>query len=440
MSDTSKCLNDAAARTGYGEASASEVREIFSACYKAHFPVMLIGDPGVGKTALINAWADENGLGEPIILIGSQMEPQDIVGLPMASTMNINGKNLNITEYGMPWWQAEIMSGKRKVLFFDEFSNSPASIQSGELKLIGDKRFGNGEKVPDNVFIVLAMNPESSAVDYTPIAAPMANRMMFVSYKPTDKEVYDGLSGGWYSDAQKKAWSTSERQWRTRIVSFLKSTNGMYIAKMNNLDSCLSSAVPAYLNPDNEHSDAEKEILTTSWPSPRAWDNVARVLGTTPFEREITRTQERMLAGTVGRQASVELCEYVHEHAGLDGFEVIKNPEIQDWNVSSNDGSSYNDILELARDINEKIPLCDGIDGHPNLKQALDFYDKVIDLGGGPHFAAAFCRDEHGPGSYLRKHRPSNVSMREWSKEINQVFVKFTQSDYIPHNNVTNAN
>lgn len=418
--------------TGYGEASASEVRQIFTCCYEANMPVMLVGDPGVGKTALINAWCRENNLGEPIILIGSQMEPQDIAGLPMASDIDVNGKKMTVTEYGAPWWQIELLSGRRKVLFLDEFSNSPATIQSGELKLVGDRVFGNGEKLPDDTFIVMAMNPESSAVDYTPIAAPMANRIMFVSYKPTDREVYDGLTGGWFTEDEKEAWTDSEVKWRDRIVSFLRSTNGAYILQMNHIaDGAMDSSAPAWLSPDSENSDSEREILTTAWPSPRAWDNIARVLGKTGFEKLVTPLQERMLTGTVGRPATVFLMQYVQEHSHIDPFELIKHPEKQEWRVSSDDGATYNDIAEIARSINEVIPKCDGTNGRPTEEEALEFYDKVIDLGGGPHFAPVFSRGENSPAHYFRQHVPNEYTQGEWSDKIVAILVKLRKNDLI---------
>lgn len=427
-------------RSAYGDASQSEVKEILDYCYQARMPLCLIGLPGVGKTAMLNAYAKEHNLGEPILLIGSQMEPQDVVGLPMASDIEVNGKSVRCTEYGAPWWQVALMSGERKVLFFDEFSNSPATIQSGMLKLIGDKVFGDGTPLPDDVLLVMAMNPENSAVDYNPIAAPMANRITFVSYRPTDAEVYDGLLGEWYDDEVKEAWTDAEKNWRQRIVDFLRHTNGTYILKLNDVGGNASdSSVPAWLNPESENSDSEKEILCTAWPSPRAWDNVARLLAYTGFENEVTPIQERILSGTVGRQASVYLQEYAHEHSMIDPFELIRNPEKQDWHVNDQKGNSYNDILQLARAVNQAIPKCDGVNGRPNSDDALSFYEKVVDLGGGAHFMEAFCTnsDPHGPRRFIAENRPSNFTEREWKARIIQLLIKFREADLIPDSGIS---
>ena len=415
------------AHTGYGEASAGECLEIFDAARAANMPVMLVGDPGVGKTAMINDYALKNGLGEPWCLIGSQMEPQDVAGLPHAET---DERGTHYTEYLIPVWQKKIMDGEVKVLFLDEFSNSPAAVQSGELKLVGERRFANGDKLPDDVFIVMAMNPESSAVDYTPIAAPMANRILFLSYKPTPQEVYEGFTGGWYTEEQIEAWPANELKWRHRVVDFLKK-NPQYILQMNHIaDGDLDSSAPAWMHPESENSESEREILCTAWPSPRAWDNACRVLGKMKWDKEVTPAQERVLAGMVGRPATVYLTDFVHAHSQINAFELIADPSLQDWEVSDADGASYNDILELAQAVVSKIPKCDGKSGRPNAEQALDFFDKVIDLGGGPHFASYFCV-KGDVRTFFKQNKPENISQNEWSKRINGILIKFKENDLI---------
>lgn len=416
------------AHTGYGEASAAECKEIFEMARQAGMPVMLVGDPGVGKTAMINDYAISHGLGEPWCLIGSTLEPQDMAGLPHAANDAATG--VEYTEYLIPPWQKAIMGGKTKVLFLDEFSNSPAAIQAAQLKLIGERRFANGDKIPDDVFIVMAMNPESSAVDYTPIAAPMANRICFLSYKPTPQEVYEGLTGGWYSDEVQATWTESEKKWRVRVVEFLKK-NSAYILQMNKIaDGDLDSSAPAWMHPESENSESEREILCSTWPSPRSWDNACHMLGKGSFDKEITPLQERILAGIVGRPATVYLTDYVHAHAQIDAFALIADPSLQDWVVSDADGASYNDILELAQAVVTKIPQCDGKNGRPNPEQALDFFSKVIDLGGGAHFAPHYCLKGE-VRDFFKKNRPDYISQNEWSRRINTILIKYKENDYI---------
>lgn len=431
-----KKTNDNAGYTGYGEASAAELKEILNAAYKSHNVVIIWGLPGVGKTSLINAWSEEMGLGEPIYLIGSSSAPEDVTGLPVKGSACIGEDNVMTTEYGMPWYQAELMSGRRKVLFMDEFSNTSPAVAASLLRIVGDKTFANGMKLPDDAMLIMAANPESSAVDYNPIASPMVNRIVQVSYKPTDEEVYEGLTGGWFSEEEQAAWSANERAWRNRIVDFLKHTNGAFILLENKLaDGATESEAPAYLQPDSENSESEREILTSAWCSPRAWDNVARMLSYTGFEKEVTPIQDRILAGAVGRQAAVELATYVHQHTQIDPFSLIKHPEMQEWRVSDAEGATYNDILELARAINEAVPKCDGKDGRPTVVEALDFYEKVLELGGGAHFMTTFCQSKEIGGHYFKNIPiPEGYDRKTWTARINGILKAYRNANLIPDN------
>lgn len=429
-----------ASYTGYGEASAAELREILDAAYEAGVGTLVYGEPGTGKSAFVREYSQKRWGGPPITLLLSTMDPTDISGLPTRGETERNGYTVALTQYGMPWWQDVLIKGHYpdgtpcKTLFIDELTNVPRSLQSAVLELINSRILPNGERLDDTVQIVLAANPENSATDFCALASTVVNRLLQVSYKPTDEEVYEGLTGGWFSEEEQAAWSDTERAWRNRIVDFLRHTNGAYILLANRLaDGALESEAPAYLQPDAENSDSEREILQSAWASPRSWDNLARVLAHLGFEKKVTPIQSRVIAGMVGRQAEVELSSYVEEHAKLDPFTVIKHPEMQEWHVNANAaGAGYNDILALARAINESVPKCDGLDGRPTPQEALDFYDKVIDLGGGAHFMTAYCQDNNGPGHYFKKNIPEGVERRDWMAKVNGILVKFRTADLIP--------
>ena len=44
-------------------------------------PIFIWGAPGIGKSALVNAFAESVGL-ECVSLLGSQLAPEDIIGIP----------------------------------------------------------------------------------------------------------------------------------------------------------------------------------------------------------------------------------------------------------------------------------------------------------------------------------------------------------------------
>ena len=427
--------------TDYGEASAQELLEIMDAAYKASIPMLIFGDPGVGKTKLVQKYAVDKFGGPAITLLLATMDPTDIAGLPMKGTQEYEGHEVSVTAYGMPWWQNSLLRGKYpngepcKTLFIDEVTCCPPAVQSSVLSLIQDRILPCGEKLPDDVQIIAAANPQSSATDYNELASPLVNRLLLVSYKPTDKEVFEGLAGGWFSEEEQALWTDEERSWRERVVGFLRDTHGAYILKPNTLaDGAMESVTGTYLNPDSENSDSEREILTSAWCSPRSWDNLIRVLSHTGFYPELNAVQRRIAAGMVGRQAEVELSEYAKKHKRIDVYDLIRHPEKQEWKVGSSEDAQYNDILEIANAINAAIPSCDGQDGRPTPIDAIQFYSKVIDYGGGAHFVSAFCQDtdDKAPGHYLKNIQPDGVPRKEWSALVNGTLKKFRTSNLIP--------
>lgn len=425
-------IQSKAVHTRYGEATAAEIEDILEIANEANMSVIIYGEPGVGKTALINSFAEKHNMGAEI-LIGSQLDACDFSGLPQGTMVDVNGEQVKATVFGAPDWQIRLMSGQSKILFLDEFLNSPPSIQAAELKLVGDRKFANGDPVPDDVFIILATNPVESSVDAGGmLAPPMASRLLQVSMRPSDDEFYKGIVDGWGDEP----WDIpeAERAWRERVAAFNKANNGVFITKRIREDEFVNpdTAQAAYMDVNASASASENEILQTAWACPRSWDNVCRMLGKTGFFPEVTALQERILAGTVGRQAAVELAAYAHEHSQIDPFEIIANPEIIEWRITE-EGVEYNKIVEIARAVNAAIPKCDGLNGRPSVVQALDFYDKVIDLGGGQHFVE-FCQDgkEGGPRHYLKNNRPSDYEKREWTQKIFDILKKFKNNGYIP--------
>ena len=443
--------------TNYGPASAEELSHIMQYAWEARQPLLIVGAPGIGKTALINKWSVDNGFGDPICLVGSQMEPPDVTGLPHAAQGEVLQKTALGNEYGreldeairdgriseeeayervgiyftdylIPVWQKTVFDGRPHVLFFDEFSNTPRMVQAALLKTIGEKRFANGQKIPDSCFIVAAMNPADSAVDYTPIAPAMVNRMCMVAYRPLSQEVVDGISGGWYTEDEQALWSDGERKWRNRVADFLRVHPELVLKENQLINTNYDTSAAAYLNPDSESDSSEREVLTSTWTSPRSWENAIRMLAHSPFSNEITPIQERILAGCVGRQATAELIEFVRRHSDTDPFDLIRHPENQNWDVTD-PSIDANEIYELANTIVGKIPECNGQNGSPTVLEALQFFAKVDELGGSPIFAPHFT---NGPArEYIEKSRPSDIALRDWKKMIADVLRSYAKAKVI---------
>ena len=126
-------------------------------------PVLLIGPPGIGKTAIMKQIAEETGCG----LVAYSMTHhtrQSAIGLPFISKKEYGGAEYSVTEYTMSEIVAAIYdymrdTGKRSgILFLDEINCVSETLSPVMLQLLQNKTFGN-VPLPEDWVIVAAGNP-----------------------------------------------------------------------------------------------------------------------------------------------------------------------------------------------------------------------------------------------------------------------------------------
>lgn len=126
-------------------------------------PVLLIGPPGIGKTAIMNQIADETGCG----LVSYTMTHhtrQSAIGLPFIAKRVYNGREYSVTEYTMSEIVASIYdymeaTGKRSgILFLDEINCVSETLAPVILQLLQNKTFGV-HALPEGWMIAAAGNP-----------------------------------------------------------------------------------------------------------------------------------------------------------------------------------------------------------------------------------------------------------------------------------------
>src|ERR687885_822145 len=89
---------------------------VLQAAGRAGVPVCLWGDPGIGKSALIQAAAAADGVPCETV-IGSLREPSDFAGLPVVTD---DGVRLE-----PPAWARRLHPPQARYLFLDELSTAP---------------------------------------------------------------------------------------------------------------------------------------------------------------------------------------------------------------------------------------------------------------------------------------------------------------------------
>ena len=126
-------------------------------------PLLLMGPPGIGKTAIMEQVAEECGIGLVSYTITHHTR-QSAIGLPFISRKNYGGREYSVTEYTMSeiiaavYDQIEASGVKEGILFLDEINCVSETLAPTMLQFLQYKTFG-AHRVPDGFIIVTAGNP-----------------------------------------------------------------------------------------------------------------------------------------------------------------------------------------------------------------------------------------------------------------------------------------
>ncbi|HBG7264965.1 UNVERIFIED_CONTAM: ATP-binding protein [Clostridioides difficile] len=151
---------------------------------------LIVGESGIGKTALANKLAKENDW-SLIVIDGNLLKEGEIGGLPTIESyvgVNSNGYKTEkkTTVYAvhnkLREIEEEISKSKTVLLFIDEINRCEHTVQQELMNLILNREI-NGYKLHDDVKILAAMNPSSkygSDFDYQVVDMDAAQENRFV--------------------------------------------------------------------------------------------------------------------------------------------------------------------------------------------------------------------------------------------------------------------
>ena len=156
-------------------------------------PILLMGPPGIGKTAVMEQVAEECGVGLVAYTITHHTR-QSAVGLPRIVTRCYNGKEVSITEYTLSEIIASVYDRIREtglkegILFIDEINCVSETLAPMMLQFLQGKTFGN-QKVPEGWVIVTAGNPPEYNKSVREFDVVTLDRMKRIDVQP-DFEVW----------------------------------------------------------------------------------------------------------------------------------------------------------------------------------------------------------------------------------------------------------
>lgn len=273
---------------------------VIDAAARAHVPVLLWSDPGMGKSSVVRALAAADQV--PVeTVIGSQREPVDIAGWPVVADGAVQ-------TLALPDWADTLIKANGGYLLLDELTTSSASTQAAMLTVALERMVGR-TKLPDAVRIVAAANPPDRAAGGVDLTPPMANRFLHVDFEPSHQEWLTGMRSSFATLPATRAVAADDLRAAEEVGGVC----------------AFIEARPVLLH---QYPDTD-EAAGRAWPSRRSWQAVARVLAY--LRRDDTAAIATAVLGLVGDGAGSEFLEW---RASMDlppVADVIADPSIVDW-------------------------------------------------------------------------------------------------------------
>jgi hypothetical protein len=134
-------------------------------------PVFVWGQPGIGKSSLVEEFAAQVGL-ECETLLGTQLAAEDLIGVP-----RITGQGDQARSRFCP--PENIARDEPFVLFLDELNGSSNEVQKAFYSLILDRRLGSYRLHPQSVVIGAGNRSQDSAI-VRPMSSALINRLVHI--------------------------------------------------------------------------------------------------------------------------------------------------------------------------------------------------------------------------------------------------------------------
>jgi hypothetical protein len=184
-------------------------------------PVLVWGAPGVGKSSFIESLARPD---YPVItLIASLHDPTDFNGLPTLHDGRVR--------FTPPEWVFLFEEAGKGILFLDELTTAPPTVQAALLRLVLERKVGL-HSLPKEVSIAAAANPPDLAASGWELSPPLANRFVHLNWELPSETFQDALESGGFPQAPTLTIDPARHAerlpyWRAIVINFLKRSSGM---------------------------------------------------------------------------------------------------------------------------------------------------------------------------------------------------------------------
>jgi hypothetical protein len=252
----------------------SEAKAVVREATRTCDPILMAGEPGIGKTSIIRQLCEEEGwrLQE---ISAALYESIDFRG---AMKLNPEPDFVPIGEM-REWFE----DGPQMIVLLDDLGMAGLSTQKAAMRLLRERSIA-GRKIADRVVFHAATNRKQDKAGQVPLMEPVKSRFRAIIHMTTDLEevIGHGLDTGWAIE----------------VLGFLRFRPEL-----------LSAFVPS-------------TDLTNS-PSPRGWESVSKAMGWNLG----SSVHYEVFEGAVGERAAREFDAFLDMYRSLPSIdEVLMNP------------------------------------------------------------------------------------------------------------------
>lgn len=146
-----------------------ELKEVLSEFIKSRETVLIKGEPGVGKTSIVEQIAEELGY-DCIIGFPAVESPIKYMGLGVYDRENDKAKFVPYDDL-----ERLVKATKPTIMFLDDFGQALPSVQAAIQNLLSARRVGE-HKISDNVVFVIATNDRNQGAHVNGILSTIKSR------------------------------------------------------------------------------------------------------------------------------------------------------------------------------------------------------------------------------------------------------------------------
>ena len=191
---------------------------------------LLIGPPGIGKTAMIRSVANRIG-GKAFFVYLSQKEACEVHGFNVISkqTLSVNGRDVTVVEPAPPSYAIEAVNSMMPVILaYDELTCVPHSTAAAALSIFSEHELGGMKLDMGNIGMVACANPPEQAAGGWNLPAPTANRFNWIEVTIDRMEWAENFVDYWGDPPKITKWGKEleESMWaksRVLISAYIRS-------------------------------------------------------------------------------------------------------------------------------------------------------------------------------------------------------------------------